>query len=451
MPKTKFQFDANNNEIPPVKRRKGNICDIISVSHSSETQLSNSKVKEKSQCQSSWAYLPVEVLVKIFEYVVETEMSAFPGLLQFSKVCSHWKMASQIPFLWKHIRFAPFLIKNERTFKSNVKSFELMASAHFHSVETLLCSGLALIAPIVIRNVALHARKMKKLSVQRCGPISARTCLQVILDRHLPSLEHLCIYYTTISTMDMRKILLGAGDALTHLEFINPELPRNIQMPLNHLKNLAVIKVECGYSFKISHIKQLSLLKVLHLTNMELDSRGCMEVDWPHLEDLDISHNNLCFSKQSDNRMLARMVCKSTNIRRINFRNRTMDVYYLIDSLRDCRKVEFLDISGFYGSDLSTLLLLLSGSLKELHLDHFASLNSNLYSCLNSLYWQSVIVLSLSHTDISTDCLRALLESPYANIQQLNLDRCRCLPRGCRRVWKDIQFIKDRLMRSVKE
>ncbi|XP_039272162.2 F-box/LRR-repeat protein 6-like [Styela clava] len=443
MNKTKIQLDENNNEMPPLKKRRKNLREIVSQPETGETQLCHKHVK---QVQSEWAYLPAEVLAQIFEYLVKQDTGMLPCLLRLSKVCRHWRNTANIPFLWSDLHFAPYLVKSQQAFKKNIKSFELMAEAHFSSVESLTCSGFTMIAPVLIKTVLNYARKILILSIQRCGSISTKNCLQTVADRHSSSLQQLCISHTSIPTSDIRKILSGAGEQLTHLELFNPEFPRDIQISLIHLRNLNILKIECGRSFNISNIKSLKHLRVLHLTNMHLDTRGCLEVEFPELEDLDLSINEYCTANEPDNQMLALMMSKSRNIRNVNLSNRRMDVACLIPSLENCLKIEVLDISGFYGSSLSALLLHLSGSLKEIHLDYYDNLNARLCSCADILYWQSISILSMCHTNISGMVLEML--TCFSNIQEFNLDVCRYLPRGCRRRWKkkEMPLLKARLL-----
>nr|XP_039274407.1 F-box/LRR-repeat protein 6-like isoform X1 [Styela clava] len=438
------QLDENNNETPPLKRRRNNLCNIVSLPGPGETQLRHKRAK---RVQSQWAYLPAEVLVNIFGYLVNQDTGALPCLLRLSKVCRHWRMTANIPFLWSNLHFAPYVLKSQREFKNNVKSFRLMAGAHFCSVENLVCDELPMVAPIIIKTISNYARRIRVLSIQRCGSISMKNCLQAIVDRHLSSLQEFCICHTSIPTFDIRKILSGAGEQLTRLVMINPEFPRNLQISLNHLKNLTVLKIECGRTFRISNIKKLKPLRVLHLINMHLDSSDCLEVDFPELEDLNLSVNDYFYVKETDNRMLTSIFSKSPNIRSVNLHNRRMNVYHLIPSLENCRKIEFLDISGFYGSSFSTLLLHVSGSLKEFHLDNYGDLNAELYSCVDIMYWQSISILSLRYTNISARVLELLLHYCLTNMQVLNLDVCHCLPKCLRKRWEKDQLaqIKESL------
>ncbi|XP_039274408.2 uncharacterized protein LOC120348355 isoform X2 [Styela clava] len=301
------QLDENNNETPPLKRRRNNLCNIVSLPGPGETQLRHKRAK---RVQSQWAYLPAEVLVKIFGYLVNQDTGALPCLLRLSKVCRHWRMTANIPFLWSNLHFAPYVLKSQRGFKNNVKSFRLMAGAHFCSVENLVCDELPMVAPIIIKTISNYARRIRVLSIQRCGSISMKNCLQAIVDRHLSSLQEFCICHTSIPTFDIRKIL-----------------------------------------------------------------------------------------------------------------------------------------SGFYGSSFSTLLLHVSGSLKEFHLDNYGDLNAELYSCVDIMYWQSISILSVRYTNISARVLELLLHYCLTNIQVLNLDVCHCLPKCLRKRWEKDQLaqIKESL------
>lgn len=447
--------DLNNNSTkptidliqPPTKKRKVQSSSYATNAlNSGESNNSNVPLKHKApSCdrQPNWAELPPEIWVKIFGHLVDAEETAVPTLVTTSKVCNAWRSASYVPTLWKSLRFSAAVIKNQNEMRKSAKSFEKLASRCFHRVDTLQCIGLPKITNLLVSSVAKYSEALTDVSLRQCGRVTYKSCMQSLLDRHGASMQNFSLLNTDMSSLDLNKLIQGFGSALRSLQIVNPEQPRDIRIPFIRLENLTELKLDSPRFFELWLLKGLRRLKVLHLINMRIDTKGTGELEWPDLEDIDVRfHQPQEFlTQRSENRTLARILATATKLKHVCFRYRTVDVEFFLHHLQECR-IEYLDISGFYGCTIETVMFVLGQSLQELYLDNFKHLDRILLLSSDYTVWESLRFLSIENTDITEDVFRHLLRHLHS-IEKINLSRCRGLPRGWKRLWTDITQLKS--------
>lgn len=229
---------------------------------------------------------------------------------------------------------------------------------------------------------------------------------------------------------------------------------------LNHLENISELKIEHVDMFEIKLINDLTNLKVLHLKNINIRIGPNDEFSHPLLEELDISNQFLSsmlnqFSADKVAETLVKNLYGCTSLRKLSLRGRYVFIDTLCNSLKACQQLRHLDAtikekaSSTYA--IGHLVSTLGHSLEELHIDMYTNLDGSMTrSDWQGCVWNNLKIVSMQSTDIRIHTLLSCLNDRFPMLQVVNVERCRELPRGCKKTWRDIPFFKGVLAKSLR-
>lgn len=162
--------------------------------------------KSDDDISSPWEFLPVEILSKIFGYVVTMEGSAWPCLKDMRRVCRNWSSVANMPHLWTHMSFTPKLIPDERKFKAKYKTQDIFISDKFHYTHTCHFARLKDVASTILKEVSDCSGQIKDLHAENCRLGDA---LISVVKSHGRSLRKISIKQCHIAQSGWRNFLSG--------------------------------------------------------------------------------------------------------------------------------------------------------------------------------------------------------------------------------------------------
>lgn len=109
--KTKHKDDSNSDDSDYERHRKRTKTNNNTLVRK---EIGNSENYVEPAEQSIAAYLPEDVLIKIFHQVVDDEGS-LPSLVRLGRVCKSWNRASLCPSLWRNLDLATWTKERWRT------------------------------------------------------------------------------------------------------------------------------------------------------------------------------------------------------------------------------------------------------------------------------------------------------------------------------------------------
>lgn len=244
---------------------------------------------------------------------------------------------------------------------------------------------------------------------------------------------------------------LGLGENLKLMEVVClDQRPKLCIRSLNHLKNLTELKLQYIADFDMLCINDLAMLQVLHLKDTCMRLRNVKEFNHPKIEDVDFSfESRLCVGNDT----LVEMLHNCHELRRLSLRGRYVSIKALCSNLQLCNRIVHLDVTvddpGQGDYSVGSLIHSIGSSLRELHIDKYTNLEESFQ--VGKQYhsaWKSLQIVSMQRTNIREQTLLSYLNNSFCEMKILNVSTCRELPRGCKRMWENLDSLRALLEKS---
>ncbi|CAG9575751.1 unnamed protein product [Danaus chrysippus] len=467
---------ATKSRQPRAKVKKSNNNNSKTKDKAQKTERTRGSAVDKgSKPQSPWAHsMPEEILVKIFEYVVQ--QGSLPGIVRLSRVCKLWHTVSCRPELWKNVDLAQYTVEKCKTDYKLVWLLEnrLSLCHSLNIAQWKVCNVSWVLACVVD-----YCPGLVELSVAGWSRITPDQLFDLL--QGLPQLQRLDLSLTSetggsstcLSAASMARIASNFGDRLTHLTLANNKfsaLPQILSSVAAHCPNLEVLDISGALA--TSHPAPIPLealqkgcpkMRVFRAANAQLvlasatTSQQMEAGGWTLLEEVSVAcsaaeERTAVGEYRLGDEALGRLVRAATRLRLLDLRG----LQRLTDS--GLVRVPAWDLQHLFLGGCNVLrqtnacLELIcekwSHSLLELDLS-WASAAKVLHDAVCALAdapSSKLRILNLCGSSVSFEAVKkVLLKCPH--LESLNLSSCRALPRGMKRLYtgKELQDLKDSL------
>ncbi|KAK6636603.1 hypothetical protein RUM43_010265 [Polyplax serrata] len=439
---------------------------------------SNSTKESETSEQTEWgSKIPPEVLHRIFEFVVE-DQGCVPSLVRFSSVCKLWNTVANRTELWQNIDLSSPYIKQkckiDRYFRwllenrlenirelnlsgwkfSNITMVLSLIGTHCTDIESIGLAGWQ----------GLHYEHLKAL-LQDCPRLGKLDLSDVSPESKSAN--------SAVSQKSITFLTQTMGERLTQLILAHNTLtclPQIISSLATHCPNLQVLDLSnirrvshTEFALNIEHLQEgCQKLKVLRITNscitlanVPLDKQVASP-GFTNLEELSIaSHQGtecLRITSVMDDSCLERILKTSHKLKLLDVRGctRVTDSSLVRVPAWD---IQHLFLSGCYvtrqsGSGLDLIAQKWSHSLVEIDLAWTTvtdDLNAAIMAFAEKGSESPLRVMNLCGSSVTLEPVKALL-SKCGNLESLNLQSCRGLPRGVKRLYENEQLMELRTM-----
>lgn len=446
--KVKSDTDASDYECTKKKSRSSaNNDDFVSSSQSDEIE------------DSGWgSKVPESVLFRIFQYCSGQD-GALPILLRLTRVCKLWKKVALDPNLW---------IKVDLNFVREKARTELRLHWLIDSRLTY-CQDLTL-GEWKIRNIqsALEALcegclDLRGLNMSGWQGVSAENLKYIITEcKKLERLDLSCINSTSALNAQLFVALGQAMNTrLTHLVLAHNKMASFTQIVASiatYCSNLRLLDISniktYAHNTALLHIEKLQIgcpkLRILRITNSQIWLAPASITDqvqspgFPDLEELSLAgveDDKTTTSRCADDDAINRILKCSTKLRLLDIRGCTK----LTDSgiVRiPAWDLEHLFLSGCQitrsqNSGLELIVQKWAHSLLEVDLA-WSTATESLDAAVKALAEEGsksrMSVLNLCGSSVSLEPVKAVL-SGCPKLHSINLQSCRALPRGIKRLY----------------
>uniref|UniRef100_A0A8C5KCA2 F-box and leucine-rich repeat protein 6 n=1 Tax=Jaculus jaculus TaxID=51337 RepID=A0A8C5KCA2_JACJA len=410
--------------------------------------------------------IPVEVLVQIFELLVASD-GPVPFLGRAARVCRLWHEASSHPALWHTVTLSPPVVG--RAAKGSLKAEKKLLA----SLEWLIpnrCSQLQRLTLIhwksqvhaVLKLVSKSCPQLTFLKLSDCHNVTADTL--VMLAKACCHLHSLDLQHSMVESTAVVSFLEEAGLRMHKLWLTYSSQTTAILSALLVGWQWAGARPhdEQGASRPLSwHVPPLlqgsccPQLQVLRLLNLIWLPKPCVRgvapgPGFPRLEELCLA-GSVCTFVSND--VLARLLHGSPNLRLLDLRGCSRVTPAGLCSL-PCQELEQLHL-GLYGI-LDWLTPVKEGSslltqkwhhtLRELDFSGQAFSENDLERALTVFSGSTGVLrpalcsLNLRGTRVTPNTVSCVISS-CPGLLYLNLESCRCLPRGLKRVYRGLEEI----------
>ncbi|KAM4822473.1 F-box/LRR-repeat protein 6 [Urocitellus parryii] len=421
--------------------------------------------------------IPLEVLVHIFGLLVAAD-GPMPFLGRAARVCRHWHEAASQPALWQTVTLSPPLAA--RGVKGSVKaekkllaSLEWLMPNRFSQLQKLTLIHWKSQVHAVLKLVSEFCPRLTFLKLSDCHSVTtdalimlAKACHQL----HSLDLQHSMVESTAVVSFleeagpRMRKLWLTYSSQTTAIlgALLGSCCPKlqvlELSTGLNRNNTPLLLPIEALQK----GCPQLQVLRLLNLMWLPKPSgRGAaLGPGFPNLEELCLASSTCNFVS---NDVLSRLLHGSPNLRLLDLRGCAR---ITPAGLRDlpCKELEQLHL-GLYGVS-DRLALAKEGStlltqkwhhtLRELDLSGQGFSEKDLEQALAAFSGThggahpALCSLNLRGTRVTASTISSVISS-CPGLLYLNLESCRCLPRGLKRAYRgleEVQWCLEQLLTS---
>nr|XP_044636834.1 F-box/LRR-repeat protein 6 isoform X6 [Equus asinus] len=422
--------------------------------------------------------IPLEILLQIFGLLVATD-GPMPFLGRAARVCRRWHEAASQPALWHTVTLSPPLagrpaLGEAKAEKKLLASLEWLMPTRFSQLQRLTlihwksqlvsescprltflklsdCHG---VTPDTLIMVAKACPQLHSLDIQHSMVESM--AVVSFLEEAGPRMQKLWLTYSSQTTAILGALLGSCCPQLQVLE-VSTGINRNstpLQLPVEALQQ-GCPQLQPGPCFQV--------LRLLNLMWLPKPSGRVVTPGpgFPGLEELCLASSTCNFVS---NEVLGRLLHGSPNLRLLDLRGCAR---ITPAGLRDlpCQELEQLHL-GLYGmSDRLTLVkegsalltqkwchtlreLDLSGQgFSEKDLDHALAA----FSGIPGGSRPALCSLNLRGTRVTPSTVSSVISS-CPGLLYLNLESCRCLPRGLKRAYRgpeEVQWCLEQLLTSL--
>uniref|UniRef100_A0A9L0IQU1 F-box and leucine rich repeat protein 6 n=1 Tax=Equus asinus TaxID=9793 RepID=A0A9L0IQU1_EQUAS len=422
--------------------------------------------------------IPLEILLQIFGLLVATD-GPMPFLGRAARVCRRWHEAASQPALWHTVTLSPPLagrpaLGEAKAEKKLLASLEWLMPTRFSQLQRLtLIHWKSQVHP-VLKLVSESCPRLTFLKLSDCHGVTPDTLIMVA--KACPQLHSLDIQHSMVESMAVVSFLEEAGPRMQKLWLTYSSQTTAILGALlgSCCPQLQVLEVSTGINRNSTPLQlpvealqqgcpQLQVLRLLNLMWLPKPSGRVVTPGpgFPGLEELCLASSTCNFVS---NEVLGRLLHGSPNLRLLDLRGCAR---ITPAGLRDlpCQELEQLHL-GLYGmSDRLTLVkegsalltqkwchtlreLDLSGQgFSEKDLDHALAA----FSGIPGGSRPALCSLNLRGTRVTPSTVSSVISS-CPGLLYLNLESCRCLPRGLKRAYRgpeEVQWCLEQLLTSL--
>ncbi|XP_008068178.1 F-box/LRR-repeat protein 6 isoform X2 [Carlito syrichta] len=415
--------------------------------------------------------IPLEILVKIFGLLVAAD-GPMPFLSRAARVCRRWQEAASQPALWHTVTLSPPL--TGRPAKGEVKAEKKLLA----SLEWLMPNRFSQLQRLTLIHwksqlVGESCPRLTFLKLSDCHGVTADTL--VMLAKACHQLHSLDLQHSMVESTAVVSFLVEAGSRMRKLWLTYSSHTTAILSALlgSCCPQLQVLEVSTGINRNSTPLQlpvealqkgcpQLQVLRLLNLMWLpKPPGRGVAPgPGFPSLEELCLASSTCNFVS---NEVLGRLLHGSPNLRLLDLRGCAR---ITPAGLRDlpCRELEQLHL-GLYGMS-DRLTLAKEGSplltqkwyhtLRELDLSGQGFSEKDLEQALAAFSGTPggshpvLCSLNLRGTRVTPSTVSSVISS-CLGLVYLNLESCRCLPRGLKRAYrglKEVQWCLEQLLTS---
>ncbi|XP_028133036.2 F-box/LRR-repeat protein 6 [Diabrotica virgifera virgifera] len=441
---------------------------------STENDVSSTQEHEPIE-QSVWGdpeKLPTAVLERIFDHVVNQE-GCLPSLVKFSKVCKLWRDVSVESKLWHK---ADLNFVKER-FRTDLRLHWLILNRLMDCQDLNMGEWKIRDIQAFLEALCEHCSKLKGLNLSGWKGISPDHLKYISTEcKSLERLDLSSINFTSpINAQPLVNLSQSMAGRLTHLVLAHNKIANFTQImaaiatncPNLHLLDISNIRT-FAHNMSLLHIEKLQIgcpnLRVLRITNSQIWLAAASLTEqvaspgFPRLEELSLAgleEDQTTTSRSVDDDCIERLLKNSTKLRLLDVRGCSK----LTDSglVRvPAWDLEHLFLSACYitrlqNSGLELIVQKWSHSLVEVDLAWSTATNpldAAVLALAEKGSESKIRFLNLCGSSVSLEPVKAVLEK-CPRLYSINLQSCRALPRGIKRLYTGSQV--DELRKSLQD
>ncbi|XP_043458028.1 F-box/LRR-repeat protein 6 isoform X2 [Prionailurus bengalensis] len=425
--------------------------------------------------------IPLEILLQIFGLLVASD-GPMPFLGRAARVCRRWHEAASQPALWHTVTLSPPLAG--RLAKSGAKSGAKAEKKLLASLEWLMPNRFSQLQRLtlihwksqvhpVLKLVSESCPRLTFLKLSDCHGVTPDTL--VMLAKACPQLHSLDIQHSMVESTAVVSFLEEAGPRMCKLWLTYSSQTTAILGALlgGCCPQLRVLEVSTGINRNSTPLQlpvealqkgcpQLQVLRLLNLMWLPKPSGRVVTPGpgFPSLEELCLAGSSCNFVS---NEALGRLLHDSPNLRLLDLRGCARITPGGLHDL-PCQDLEQLHL-GLYGTS-DRLTLAKEGShlltqkwchaLRELDLSGQGFSEKDLeqalaaFSVTPEASHPALCSLNLRGTRVTPSTVSSVISS-CPGLLYLNLESCRCLPRGLKRAYRgqeEVQWCLEQLLTS---
>ncbi|XP_040350688.1 F-box/LRR-repeat protein 6 isoform X1 [Herpailurus yagouaroundi] len=421
--------------------------------------------------------IPLEILLQIFGLLVASD-GPMPFLGRAARVCRRWHEAASQPALWHTVTLSPPLAgrlakSGAKAEKKLLASLEWLMPNRFSQLQRLtLIHWKSQVHP-VLKLVSESCPRLTFLKLSDCHGVTPDTL--VMLAKACPQLHSLDIQHSMVESTAVVSFLEEAGPRMCKLWLTYSSQTTAILGALlgGCCPQLRVLEVSTGIDRNSTPLqlpvealqKGCPHLQVLRLLNLMWLPKPSGRVvtpgpGFPGLEELCLAGSSCNFVS---NEALGRLLHDSPNLRLLDLRGCARITPGGLHDL-PCQDLEQLHL-GLYGTS-DRLTLAKEGShlltqkwchaLRELDLSGQGFSEKDLeralaaFSVTPGASHPALCSLNLRGTRVTPSTVSSVISS-CPGLLYLNLESCRCLPRGLKRAYRgqeEVQWCLEQLLTS---
>lgn len=421
--------------------------------------------------------IPLEILLQIFGLLVAAD-GPMPFLGRAARVCRRWHEAASQPALWHTVTLSPPLAgrltkTGAKAEKKLLASLEWLMPNRFSQLQRLtLIHWKSQVHP-VLKLASESCPRLTFLKLSDCHGVTPNTL--IMLARACPQLHSLDIQHSMVESTAVVSFLEEVGPRMRKLWLTYSSQTTAILGALlgSCCPQLQLLEVSTGINRNNTPLQlpvealqrgcpQLQVLRLLNLVWLPKPSGRALTPGpgFPSLEELCLAGSTCNFVS---NEALGRLLRGSPNLRLLDLRGCARITPAGLHDL-PCQELEQLHL-GLYGMS-DRLTLAKEGSsllthkwchtLRELDLSGQGFSEKDLEQALAAFSGTpggsqpALCSLNLRGTRVTPSTVSSVISS-CPGLLYLNLESCRCLPRGLKRAYRgpeEVQWCLEQLLTS---
>ncbi|KAK5649768.1 hypothetical protein RI129_000797 [Pyrocoelia pectoralis] len=407
--------------------------------------------------EGKWAKMPYKLLHRIFQTLCMQE-GCLPSLVRLCKVCKHWRNVALSPVLWHNVD----LNWVQEKLRTDLKLHWLIQNRLMACQELNLGEWKVHNIQLALEALSEHCPELRGLTLSGWKGLNADhlkylTTEFALLERlDLSSINNT----SAINAQPLVSLAQTMGNRLSHLVLAHNKLAGFTQVitsiasncPNLQLLDLSNIRT-FAHNTALLHVEKLQIgcpkLRVLRITNSQIWlasvslSNQVASPGFPMLEELSLAGAEGCqlTARSIDDEGIERILKTSTKLRLLDVRGcaRLTDSGLVKVPAWD---LEHLFLSACYvtriqNSGLELILQKWSHSLLEVDLawsTATSSLDAAVFALAEKGESSPLRTLNLCGSSVSLEPVKAvLIKCP--KLHSINLQSCRALPRGMKRLY----------------
>lgn len=420
--------------------------------------------------------IPLEILLQIFGLLVVDGPMPFLG--RAARVCRRWHEAASHPVLWHTLTLSPPLAgrrakSGAKAEKKLLASLQWLMPNRFSQLQRLTLIHWKSQVHSVLKLVSEFCPRLAFLRLSDCHGVTPDTL--IMLARACPQLHSLDLQHSMVESTAVVSFLEEAGPRMRKLWLTyGSQTTAILGALLGSCPQLQVLEVSTGINDNHTALQlpvealqrgcpRLQVLRLLNLMWLPKPSGRAVTPGpgFPSLEELCLASSTCNFVT---NEVLDRLLHGSPNLRLLDLRGCLRVTPAGLCEL-PCQELEELHL-GLYGMS-DRLTLAKEGSplltqkwghtLRELDLCGQGFSEKDLEQALAAFSGTSVgshlalCSLNLRGTRVTPSTVSSVI-SNCPGLRYLNLESCRCLPRGLKRAYRgpeEIRWCLEQLLTSL--